>query len=434
MNPIKNLKQNCSYFILFILGVVASQSAFAQCGPTCSAPTIQNPPPDMQILCDEPLPPLSDLYYDNGETGVCENSGFIPGMIQDNTDPCFGGTIVITWQGQDVCGNSLAHTQTITVEPMPLAMIQNPPFDMTLSCGEFPPTLTDLTYDNGRTGNCSNVGTISGTVNDMTDGCNGGTIVYTWQGQDNCGNPLAHTQTFTVAPTPPAVLINPSGDMTISCGDPIPPLIDLDFSNGDPSCSNEGVIAGSVQDMTDGCNGGTVVYTWNGQDVCGNPLAHIQTITVAPTPPAQFINPPIGITLNCGDAVPPLVDLQFDNGLTGICNNSGTISGTQSGPTDPCQGGTLVRTWTGQDACGNTLTHTQNIIFSLDECDPNNGLPLNQVVEGNLCVSGSVHASEMMRLKPRTTAPANPQIGTIYFDDNTKKLRVWDGAAWRACW
>jgi hypothetical protein len=45
-----------------------------------------------------------------------------------------------------------------------------------------------------------------------------------------------------------------------------------------------------------------------------------------------------------------------------------------------------------------------------------------------------LHVNDVMRLEPRATAPANPSKGDMYMDDNTNKLRVYDGTTWQACW
>jgi len=47
----------------------------------------------------------------------------------------------------------------------------------------------------------------------------------------------------------------------------------------------------------------------------------------------------------------------------------------------------------------------------------------------------TVQINDVLRLKPRMTEPTNPVVGTMYIDANdSNKLKVWDGAAWRACW
>ena len=46
----------------------------------------------------------------------------------------------------------------------------------------------------------------------------------------------------------------------------------------------------------------------------------------------------------------------------------------------------------------------------------------------------SLHVSDVMRIEPRSTAPASPAEGDIYMDNIAHKLMVYDGTTWQACW
>ena len=46
----------------------------------------------------------------------------------------------------------------------------------------------------------------------------------------------------------------------------------------------------------------------------------------------------------------------------------------------------------------------------------------------------TLHVKDVMRLEPRSSAPASPSKGDIYFDDTLNKLRVFDGTVWQNCW
>ncbi|MBL0357419.1 MAG: LamG domain-containing protein [Chitinophagaceae bacterium] len=46
----------------------------------------------------------------------------------------------------------------------------------------------------------------------------------------------------------------------------------------------------------------------------------------------------------------------------------------------------------------------------------------------------NLHVKDVLRLEPRSTPPANPGKGDIYFDDTINKLRVYDGTMWQNCW
>jgi hypothetical protein len=45
-----------------------------------------------------------------------------------------------------------------------------------------------------------------------------------------------------------------------------------------------------------------------------------------------------------------------------------------------------------------------------------------------------VTINDVMKLAPRTSAPSNAQEGMMYYNGTTKKLMVFDGTIWQACW
>ncbi len=46
----------------------------------------------------------------------------------------------------------------------------------------------------------------------------------------------------------------------------------------------------------------------------------------------------------------------------------------------------------------------------------------------------NLHINDVMRLEPRSSAPNSPSEGDIYFNGTTKKLMVYNGSTWKACW
>ena len=157
--------------------------------------------------------------------------------------------------GVDDCGNTLSHTQTITIPASPMGIIQNPPGDMQLACDAVIDPILPLTYDN-MDATCPDSGPVPGVQVNNVNGCMGGTVINTWSGMDACGNVLTHTQTLTVPPTPAAMFVNPPPDETLACdGMPGPPA-DLTFDNGDASCPNTGTIPGTQLEGREGANPG----------------------------------------------------------------------------------------------------------------------------------------------------------------------------------
>jgi gliding motility-associated-like protein len=70
-----------------------------------------------------------------------------------------------------------------------------------------------------------------------------------------------------------------------------------------------------------------------------------------------FVDPPQNLTLICLielDSMPPLT--YNDN-----CIATDTVAGVETGSADLCDGGTITRTWTIEDICGNSAEHVQTI-------------------------------------------------------------------------
>jgi len=67
------------------------------------------------------------------------------------------------------------------------------------------------------------------------------------------------------------------------------------------------------------------------------------------------------------------------------------------------------------------------------------GNNLHSTVSGNVGIgttrpARALHINDVMRLEPRSSAPASPAEGDMYMDSVTHKLMVYDGAIWQACW
>src|SRR5690606_16484489 len=83
--------------------------------------------------------------------------------------------------------------------------------------------------------------------------------------------------------------------------------------------------------------------------------------TIAPV----FDAAPTDITVECIDEIPAMTNL----GWTDNCDGSGLVTGTDSALSGDACGGTITRTWSYTDACGNPATATQ-IITIQDTTNP----------------------------------------------------------------
>ena len=187
--------------------------------------------------------------YSNGETGVCEISGTIPGVVDADFDEC-GGTITVTWTvpSADNCGRpAVVESVTIDVAPAPVPTIDVPAI-ADVTCDEAAnfaaPTAT---YSNGETGVCEIAGVITPTVDNNFDEC-GGTITVTWTvpSADNCGRPaVVESVTIDVAPAPvPTIDVPAIADVT--CGEAANFTAPAaSFSNGETgACAISGTVPG----------------------------------------------------------------------------------------------------------------------------------------------------------------------------------------------
>ncbi|MFK7771823.1 MAG: T9SS type A sorting domain-containing protein [Saprospiraceae bacterium] len=157
-------------------------------------PTITVPSYPVAVTCSE-AEVLTGIVaqYSNGSTGVCEISGLIEPTITYNVDACSGGFITINYDGQDDCGNAIS-SAPVVIEVMPAeAAVIAAPDDLpnSIYCWEaFGFVAPNATFANGSDGFCQNSGEIEPEVIEFWNSCDGGYIVMTYSGTDNCGNEL----------------------------------------------------------------------------------------------------------------------------------------------------------------------------------------------------------------------------------------------------
>ena len=204
-----------------LIPLVVNVSVEAAPAPTLSVPSLPT-----TLTCSESsnyfAPPA---FYDNGLLGTCNISGALPGQIVRAVDACDGGTITVTYAGQDNCGNLLsADPIVITVLPAPAAQIIAPDIEEVVFCFQVDDIVSiPAQFSNGETGTCANAGMIQPLVEPFFNDCEGGLVLITYTGFDNCGNPLAYEKVITVLP-----------DTQAPYGDSIGLEITLDFNAETP--------------------------------------------------------------------------------------------------------------------------------------------------------------------------------------------------------
>jgi gliding motility-associated-like protein len=153
------------------------------------------------------------------------------------------------------------------------------------------------------------------------------------------------------------VFQNPPQDLALSCYDLLPPMTNLNWTD---NCTGSGSAPGVQTGVADLCNGGVLLRQWEYADACGNTATHLQMITIAPLPPAMFVNPPANITVDCSNIPTSAPSLQVMNGAMGGCQILANVTPVQNGTGDVC-GGSFSFVWQHTDVCNRTITHTQNI-------------------------------------------------------------------------
>jgi hypothetical protein len=285
-----------------------------------------------------------------------------------SAESCGGaGIIERTWMAADACGNVAAEVQVIALTDSTAPELTIPA-DATVQVGD-----TMLPISTGVATATDACSTVTVTYTDephfVLDGT--GTVSRTWTATDACGNATSGTQTITLNTVPPApylTLVVPS-DRTIDAGDPTgPSTTGTAVANG--SCSTPPVV--TYEDRTDltGCDGtGTILRTWTASDVCGGIASGAQTITVVDVGQLVLLTP-ADLTVSCGDSTDPASTGRASASDPDATGEPPTVTFADQAALDPCSGaGTILRTWTTTDACGNAVSAAQTITIA-GSCAP----------------------------------------------------------------
>jgi gliding motility-associated-like protein len=328
-------------------------------------PTASNPDPiTVECIGDVPAPNpavVIDAADNSGAPIVTWESD----VSDNNTCP---ETITRTYRVTDPCANFIFVTQTITIQDITAPVFAAPPAAITVACAADVPAMINLGY----TDNCDPAGSVTGT--DVSDGntCPE-TITRTWTYSDACGNPATTSQIITVHDLVAPVFAAPPAAITVACTADVPAMINLGYTD---NCDPAGTVTGT--DVSDGntCPE-TITRTWTYTDACGNVATTSQTITVHDLVAPVFAAAPAAITVECLADVPAMTNL----GYTDNCDPAGSVTGTDGALIGGACGGTITRTWSVTDACGNTSTTTQTITVD-DTTPPTASNPATTTVPG----------------------------------------------------
>ncbi len=329
-----------------------------ECGRTISAsqevivtddspPTFDDAPQDEAYQCIEDVPEPGLLGWSDDGDGT----GTVLGQDSSDGQTC-PETITRTWTYTDECGNTASVSQIITVNDTTAPEFEDAPADATYQCAEDVPAAASLTW----TDNCDVTGSVLG--QDVSDGQScPEKITRTWTYTDECGNSASVSQIITVNDTTAPEFKDAPSDASYQCPEDVPVANKLTWTD---NCDGTGQV--DAEESTDGQScPETITRTWTYTDECGNTASVSQIITVNDTTAPEFEGAPADITLDCSDDIPAMIELDW----TDNCDGSGKVLGTDSDLDGAC--GTIIRTWTYTDKCGNSASVSQKIIIEDNE-------------------------------------------------------------------
>lgn len=282
--------------------------------------------------------------------------------------------VCLTLTDVNNCTSTICKKVTITSVP---PVVTKCPSDTTISCVR-DTAASVLGRPIVATNSCT--AAFSMVYNDVvTSGslpCNG-VIHRTWNIVDICGNRQVCTQNITVRDNISPVLVGVPANVTVQCSAiPAFPTVTA-TDNCSPSVSvafNEARTNGSCP------NAYALTRTWSATDDCGNTASASQVITVIDNTPPVIVCPSNRTVACVRDTTPSVTGLAT---ATDNCATSPTVSYTNvTSGSLPCNG-TIQRTWTARDACGNTSTCLQ-LITVRDSVKPTITCPANVTVTGSL--------------------------------------------------
>ncbi|MFT4601428.1 MAG: hypothetical protein ACI857_001608, partial [Arenicella sp.] len=156
----------------------------------------------------------------------------------------------------------------------------------------------------------------------------------------------------------------PPGAVTVECVGDIPAaniaLVTALTGDCNPVVTflNDGALVG-------GACGGAVTRTYRITDDCNNTVEVTQVITIDDTTDPVFAAAPAALTVECIGDVPAMTNLAY----TDNCDANNNVAGVDGALVGGTCGGTITRTWTYTDVCGNVGTATQVITID-DTTDP----------------------------------------------------------------
>ena len=317
-----------------------------------TAPVLSGMPADLTVSC------LSEVPGSQGITALDNCDGPVNVSYQQSDPPvCPGdGLMTNTWIAFDCAGNSVVHTQTITIVDLTLPQFSAQPANLTVECEGEAPGAQNIT----ATDNCGDPIPVVFTQTGLPLTCPGsGLVENTWTATDCAGNTATYTQLVLVEDITPPLFSETPPDLTVNCASEVP---------GDPGITATDNCGETIQvffeqiGLPQVCEStGQVTNIWTAVDCAGNTAVHTQTVLIDDLDAPELSNLPGDLTVTCADEVPG------DQGITALdnCGQPIEVEFNQTGfPLDCAGHGTITNTWTASDCAGNTFSYTQTVTIA----------------------------------------------------------------------
>jgi hypothetical protein len=187
------------------------------------------------------------------------------------------------------------------------------------------------------------------------------TVTRTWTVTDDCGRTVTQRQTISFSPN--VLTLSVAADASSDCAHLIDSSTDSPVASGNcPLGVNTPYLSSTVPSSGSCAYDYTVARTWSVSDNCGSTATATRHIsysdTVAPTVVA-----PADVTFQCGTSFSTAISSTGDASISDNCDPSPQETTNDVNTQSLCFNGigSIARTFTGTDVCGNHASATQHI-------------------------------------------------------------------------
>ena len=232
-------------------------------------PVALSVPRDTSIVCGQPLPTAAPRFIDD-----CTSPVPVYSVDSSTVAACpVLSRIYRTWTAVDACGHVVTARQIISVVDTTGPVFLPLPDTIFASCADSVVVVQPQVLDDCGFTMTSTDSMASG------PGCNGERLLYrSYTIADACGRSAEHTQLYYFRDTVPPYWLQQPHDVTLSCTDPIPAVIDPNVAD---VCSGYNPIAVVIRDSSRVCPATRwIIRDYTVSDWCGNLSRFTHRITI----------------------------------------------------------------------------------------------------------------------------------------------------------